>query len=62
VWNFDGAGPRRTQNIRGGLLATLPLHWQGELPTFTALVGEVMVHRMGAFVDVTKYADALGTR
>ena len=59
VWNFKDIGPRRTQNMRGGLSKTLPLHWEGDLPTFDNLVDEVMTRRMGGFVVEHKYADAL---
>jgi len=59
VWNFKGFGPRRTQNMRGGLLQTLPLHWEGDLPKFQNLVDEVMTKRMGGFHVDAKYGDAL---
>jgi DNA-binding beta-propeller fold protein YncE/mono/diheme cytochrome c family protein len=61
VWNFRDFGPRRTQTMRGGLLSTLPLHWEGDLPTFNHLVAEVMTRRMGGFKVEEKYGDALGT-
>jgi mono/diheme cytochrome c family protein len=59
VWNFRDFGPRRTQNMRGGLLHTLPLHWEGDQATFQHLVDEVMTRRMGGFVVAPKLADAL---
>lgn len=59
VWNFRDFGPRRTQNMRGGLLHTLPLHWEGDLPTFQNLVDEVMTRRMGGFSVEPRYANAL---
>jgi mono/diheme cytochrome c family protein len=59
VWNFKDVGPRRTQNMRGGLSKTLPLHWEGDLATFDKLVDEVMTRRMGGFVVEHKYANAL---
>ena len=61
VWTFQGFGPRRTQNMRGGLLSTLPLHWEGDMPTFKHLVDDVMTGRMGGFVVEPEYADALAT-
>lgn len=61
VWNFQDVGPRRTQNMRGGLLSTLPLHWEGDLPTFQHLVDEVMTRRMSGFQVEAKYANALAT-
>jgi DNA-binding beta-propeller fold protein YncE/mono/diheme cytochrome c family protein len=59
VWNFKGFGPRRTQTMRGGLLSTLPLHWEGDLPTFQNLVDEVMTRRMGGFVVEPQFGEAL---
>jgi mono/diheme cytochrome c family protein len=38
---------RRTLNLRGSFMDG-PLHWDGKLANFDALVAEVMVHRMGA--------------
>jgi mono/diheme cytochrome c family protein len=61
VWNFVGVGPRRTQNIRGGLMSTLPLHWGGDLPTFKSLVDEVMTRRMSGFALKLPYSDALAS-
>jgi mono/diheme cytochrome c family protein len=61
VWNFKGFGPRRTQNMRGGLLGTEPFHWEGDMPTFQHLVDEVMTKRMGGFVVEPQYADVLAT-
>lgn len=49
VWTFDGIGPRRTQNLRGGILGTEPFHWAGDMADFSALVHEVFVRRMGGF-------------
>jgi mono/diheme cytochrome c family protein len=61
VWNFRDFGPRRTQTMRGGLLSTLPLHWEGDLPDFKHLVDEVMTRRMGGFKVEPKFASALAT-
>jgi mono/diheme cytochrome c family protein len=61
IWNFKDFGPRRTQTMRGGLLSTLPLHWEGDLGTFKNLVDEVMTRRMGGFQVETRYSDALAT-
>lgn len=47
VWQFDTVGPRRTQSLAGGVLATAPLHWDGELEGFDSLMGEVFSGRMG---------------
>ncbi len=59
VWNFRDFGPRRTQTMRGGLLSTLPLHWEGDLANFQNLVDEVMTRRMGGFAVAPKYGNAL---
>ncbi len=48
VWDFPDIGPRRTQSIGGGILATAPYHWDGSLPTLWELMEEVFVGRMGA--------------
>lgn len=47
VWRFQALGEFRTQSTRGGVLGTMPLHWEGDMPTFGALLNEVMVNRMG---------------
>ena len=45
VWDFS-TGPRRTQALHGGLLATAPFHWSGDLPDLPHLIEEVLVGRM----------------
>jgi hypothetical protein len=47
VWSFFDVGLRRTQSLAGGVLATAPLHWNGELDGFDSLMGEVFTGRMG---------------
>ena len=47
VWRFD-VGARRTQTMRGGILATLPFHWAGDVPTGTGVMEGTFVGRMGA--------------
>jgi cytochrome c553 len=47
VWNFEELGARRTQSLVGGLLATLPLHWDGEMQDVAQIMDEVFVDRMG---------------
>lgn len=47
VWRFEALGEFRTQSMRGGVLDTLPLHWEGDMASFDDLLGEVMVNRMG---------------
>ena len=61
VWTFQGIGPRRTQNMRGGLGGTAPFHWDGDLDTFQHLVDNVMTGRMGGFVVEPRYTDALAS-
>jgi mono/diheme cytochrome c family protein len=60
VWNFEMIGPRRTQNMRGGLLGTAPFHWDGDMMSINHLVDEVMTRRMGGFQVMKPFADALG--
>jgi cytochrome c553 len=47
VWQFSGLGSRRTQNLRGGVLARTPFHWSGDIPNMDTLVQVVLVGRMG---------------
>lgn len=47
VWNFVGIGPRRTQSVAGGLMATAPFHWSGDVADLPHLVHDVFVSRMG---------------
>jgi mono/diheme cytochrome c family protein len=47
TWNFNPIGARRTQFISGGILATAPLHWDGDMGNLDAIMGEVFVKRMG---------------
>jgi hypothetical protein len=65
VWQFDPEGHRRTQSVNVGLEGTEPFHWNGNLPTFKALVEEVFVRRMGGHLpahgveDVTAWLGSL---
>lgn len=45
VWPLGGVAVR-TQSVAGGILATAPFHWEGDLADFDALVDEVLVGRM----------------
>jgi hypothetical protein len=45
VWPFF-EGARRTPTLRGGLAATKPFHWSGDLPTMASLMTTVMGTRM----------------
>jgi DNA-binding beta-propeller fold protein YncE len=46
TWEFDGIGARRTQSIAGGILATAPLHWDGDMAGLDEIMTEVFVNRM----------------
>lgn len=46
VWNFSATEIRRTQNLRGGIIASAPYHWAGDLPTMNALASRVFMGRM----------------
>lgn len=47
VWNFINFGPRRSQTLRGGILQTAPLHWDGDMAGLDTIMSEVFVTRMG---------------
>lgn len=51
TWNFNPIGVRRTQLISGGILATAPLHWDGDMGDLDAIMGEVFVKRMGGLAQ-----------
>jgi mono/diheme cytochrome c family protein len=59
VWTFATIGARRTQTLRGGLLGTEPLHWNGDMDNFEKLVKEVFVGRMSGFAPSAQQSDAL---
>ncbi|WP_437928640.1 c-type cytochrome [Sorangium sp. So ce291] len=64
-WHFKSTGWRRTQSVSGGVLATAPLHWEGELADLDALIREVFQRRMGGSSqkpeDVAAYAAWIDT-
>lgn len=60
VWNFDPIGPRRTQYIRGGILKTAPLHWDGDMAQLDTLMAEVFVKRMGGLAQGPRRVNAFG--
>lgn len=45
VWRFD-VGPRRTQTLTGGILSTLPFHWDGQVESVGAVMAGTFVGRM----------------
>jgi mono/diheme cytochrome c family protein len=59
VWTFQGIGPRRTQNLRGGILGSEPFHWNGDMRDFSMLVDEVFVGRMTAPTPTPEQSVAL---
>ena len=62
VWKFAEKGnaePRRTQNLRGGVVATAPFHWDGTLPSVDKLMTEVFVGRMSGPVLSAQHIGAL---
>lgn len=64
TWSF-AHGRRHTQALWAPLAATLPLHWNGEFPTFAALIDDILVGRMGGAppdpIIVERLADWLET-
>ena len=46
VWTFASLGPRRTQNVSGGISGTEPFHWNGDMDTFGKLAHDVFQSRM----------------
>lgn len=59
VWTFIPTGARRTQSLRGGLLATAPFHWDGDMGDMSKLMSAVFVGRMGGTQPQTAEVDAL---
>jgi mono/diheme cytochrome c family protein len=47
VWRFAGLGGRRTPSLRGGVSATAPLNWDGDLFDVTQLAHAVFTGQMG---------------
>jgi mono/diheme cytochrome c family protein len=60
VWHFDTAGARRTQNLRGGLLATAPFHWDGQMTDLTILMQTVLTGRMAGPLPTASQVTAVG--
>jgi mono/diheme cytochrome c family protein len=55
VWTFPILGPRRTQSLRGGILASAPFHWDGDMTSFEQLMFDVFTGRMaGPRVNTTQ--------
>jgi hypothetical protein len=58
VWLLP-EGSRRTPSLRGGIAGTAPFHWSGKLHGMKSLMDEVMVRRMGGFIQTQERTDAL---
>lgn len=61
VWRFDHLGPRRTQNLRGGIGMTAPFHWDGGLKDLGQLMTDVFTNRMRGPTLDRAHIDALGS-
>jgi len=64
VWNFEPTGERRTQSLGGGLLATAPFHWNGDLSNMDDLMSQTFRQRMAGFMylgDAAAVGDWLDT-
>ncbi len=60
TWDFAAFGPRQTQSLQGGLLDTLPLHWEGERADFLELMNDTFVTRMAGQTPSPAQAQAVG--
>lgn len=60
VWRFDPIGPRRTPTLGGGIMGTLPLHWDGDMSDLGLLMDEVFTRRMGGLKQSPRRVRAFG--
>ncbi len=61
VWQFDGVVARRTHDLRGGILATAPFHWDGARVDMSAIMNDAFSTRMsGPFLDAA-YTNAVAS-
>lgn len=60
VWTLDPGARRRTQTLRGGLLATAPFHWDGSLLDLATIAHEFFVRRLGLPPPTPAAVGALG--
>jgi mono/diheme cytochrome c family protein len=60
VWTFDSVGSRRTQTLRGGILATAPFHWDGDMTDLSKLMQDVFVGRMSGRSVTPSQVEAIG--
>jgi hypothetical protein len=61
VWQFDGLVPRRSHDLRGGILATAPFHWDGAHEDMSALMSDSFTTRMSGPLLDTSYAGAVAS-
>jgi hypothetical protein len=59
VWDF-GEGPRRTQALVGGVNATAPFHWKGDVVDLSTIMRRTFVGQMGGEVLAPEEVDLLG--
>jgi len=59
VWDF-GEGPRRTQALVGGVSATAPFHWKGDVIDLHAIMERTFVGQMGGEALAPEEVDLLG--
>jgi cytochrome c peroxidase len=59
TWRFERIGPRRTQSLHGGIAATAPFHWDGDMRDLGHLMTEVFSTRMGGFIVAADHVKAL---
>ncbi len=57
VWLFD-IGTRRTQTLTGGISATAPFHWAGDVPDVTRVLDGTFVGRMAGSMPRADEVDA----
>jgi cytochrome c553 len=60
TWIFDTTGARRTQTVSGGVLDTMPLHWNGDMKDLPMIMTVVFVNRMGGAPQGPLHIQAFG--
>ncbi|MDX2014928.1 MAG: hypothetical protein SFW67_32325 [Myxococcaceae bacterium] len=59
TWTVNGT-VRRTQALSGGLLATAPFHWKGDLAQLSDVMADTFVSRMGGTMPSAATVEDLG--
>jgi len=59
TWNFGDVGERRTQTVLGGVLATAPFHWAGDMVDMRHIMDAAFTARMGGGVQDDAHVDAI---